>query len=184
MIDTERNLAALCTQGGPAAEKELYLRYAAKIHAVCRRYSDSADDALDLMHDAFIKAYDKLPGFRYSGEGSLYAWLRRLTVNLALDRLRRKRLRLVPLDERGVDAAPDPPDEAMAALPLEKMLDLVASLPPERKAVFNLYCLDGWSHREIADRLGITEKGSASLLAQARKQLKEKIKDYLATHER
>ena len=184
MTDTERNLAALCAKGGPAAEKELYLRYAARLHAVCRRYTDSADDARDLLHDAFLKAFDTLPRFRYNGEGSLYAWLRRLTVNLALDRLRRQRLRKVPLNPRLGDDVPDPPDEAVAALPLEEMLSLVASLPPERRTVFNLYCLDGWSHREIADRLGITEKGSAAILSQARRQLKEMIKDYLAAQER
>ena len=184
MIESERNLAALCAQGDPSAEQELYLRYAARIHAVCRRYADNADDALDLMHDAFIKAFDKIPAFRYSGEGSLYAWLRRMTINLALDRIRRKRIRKIPLDETLLDRTPDPPDEAMEAIPMDTMLDMVASLPPERRAVFNLYCLDDWSHREIAGRLGITEKGSAAILHQAREQLKDKIRIYLAEHER
>ena len=62
------------------------------------------------------------------------------------------------------------------------MMEMVSSLPPERRAVFNLFCIDGWSHREIARALGITEKGSAAILYQARKQLKEKINDYINVH--
>jgi RNA polymerase sigma-70 factor (ECF subfamily) len=180
--ETERQLATLCAQGDRAAEKELYLKYAARIHAVCRRYAADADEASDLMQDAFIKAFDRISGFRYHGEGSLYAWLRTLTVNLALDRIRRKRWRKLQLEELPERDLPDPPDESVETIPLPAMLEMIASLPPERRLVFNLYCLEDWSHREIANRLGITEKGSAAILHQARKQMKEKINHYLAEH--
>ena len=132
------------------------------------------------MHDAFIKAYDKIGSFRYKGEGSLYGWLRTLSINLALDRLRRRRLRPFTLEDFSAADIPEPPDEAVESIPMPVMLEMIASLPPERRAVFNLYCLDDWSHREIAEKLGITEKESAAILHQARMQMKEKIKNYLA----
>lgn len=182
MDGTERQLAILCAQGDPTAEKELYLRYAARIHAVCRRYAADEEEASDLMQDAFIKAFDRMSGFRYNGEGSLYAWLRRLTVNLALDRIRRRRWRRLQLEELPEQEWPDPPDEAVETIPLSAMLEMIASLPPERRLVFNLYCLEDWSHRQIAARLGITEKGSSAILHQARRQMKEKINKYLAEH--
>ncbi len=177
--ESERNLAALCAKGDTQAQQELYLRYAARLHVVCRRYAGNADDAADLLQDAFLKAFDKMAGFHFSGEGSLYAWLRRLTVNLALDRIRKKRLVRIPLQELPESDLPDPPDEAVSAIPMETMLEMVSSLPPERRAVFNLYCMEGWSHREIAKALGITEKGSAAILHQARTQIKRKIHQFL-----
>lgn len=179
MNESERQLASLCARGDPAARKELYLRYSGRLHLVCRRYADTVEDATDLLHDAFIKAYDKIYQFRPAGDGSLYAWLRKLTVNLALDRIRRKRLSAIPIQNLPADTLADPPAEEVERIPLPVMLDMVSSLPPERRAVFNLYCIDGWSHREIARVLRITEKGSAAILYQARKQLKEKIQQYL-----
>lgn len=182
MNESESQLASLCARGDPTAQKELYLRYASRLHLVCRRYSDSAESAADLLHDAFIKAYDKIGRFRPEGEGSLYAWLRKLTVNLALDRIRSKRLSVIPIRELPPDLLSDPPAEEVERIPLPVMMEMVSSLPPERRAVFNLFCIDGWSHREIARALGITEKGSAAILYQARKQLKEKINDYINVH--
>ena len=182
MSESERSLEVLCARGDPSARKELYLRYAGRLHLVCCRYSDTTEAAKDLLHDAFIKAFDKIGGFRPAGEGSLYAWLRKLTVNLALDRIRRQHISLIPLqDMRSQDLA-DPPDEEVERIPLPILLEMISSLPPERRAVFNLFCIDGWSHREIARALGISEKGSAAILYQARKQLKEKIYDYLNVH--
>ena len=179
MSESERNLAVLCARGDPSARKELYLRYANRLHLVCRRYSDSAEDATDLLHDVFIKAYDKIGRFRPAGDGSLYAWLRKLTVNLALDRIRRRHLSLIPIQDLPSQDLAEPSAEDVERIPLPVMMEMVSSLPPERRAVFNLFCIDGWSHREIARALGITEKGSAAILYQARKQLKEKIHDYL-----
>jgi RNA polymerase sigma-70 factor (ECF subfamily) len=77
-----------------------------------------------------------------------------------------------------VDNLPEPSAQEVEAIPQEKLLEWIAGLPDMRKAVFNLYCLDGYSHKEIAGMLGISEKGSAGMLAKARKQLKERISRY------
>lgn len=74
---------------------------------------------------------------------------------------------------------PEPTEEEMAGVPQEKLLEWISRLPRVRRAVFNLYCIDGYSHKEIAGMLGISEKGSAGVLAKARKQLKEDIRRYM-----
>ena len=160
------------------AEEELYSRYAARVFTLCRRYTDNADDAKDLMQESLIQALDKIATYKYSGKGSLYGWISRIAINRALNQIRRKRWKTVSLDLRE-DTVPNPTEEEMAAIPQEKLLEWISKLPDVRKAVFNLYCIDGYSHKEIADLLGISEKGSAGMLAKARKQLKEEINRYL-----
>ena len=179
----ERALARYCSQGDRMAEEELYRRYAARVFTLCRRYTDNPDDAKDLMQESLIQALDKIATYRYSGKGSLYGWISRIAINRALNQIRRRRWRTVSLDERVQDSVPDPSEEEMAIVPQEKLLEWIAGLPDMRRAVFNLYCIDGYSHKEIAGMLGISEKGSAGVLAKARKQLKEDINQYLKDKE-
>ena len=174
----EQALAISCSKKDRMAEEELYRRYAARVFTLCRRYTDSPDDAKDLMQESLIQALDKIATYRYSGKGSLYGWIRRIAINRALNQIRRKRWKTVSLDLRE-DSIPDPTEEEMAAIPQEKLLEWISKLPDVRKAVFNLYCIDGYSHKEIAEMLKISEKGSAGMLAKARKQLKEEINRYL-----
>ena len=173
----ERELAVLCSQRDRQAEDELYMRYAAKLLTLCRRYTDDADEARDLMHDSIIKALDRISSFTYRGRGSLYAWLSRIAVNSALNNVKRYKLRFVTIAIP--DSADDPPEDEIEAIPQEILLDMISALPHTQRAVFNLFCIEGYSHREIAEMLGISEKGSASLLAKARTRLKKKIDDYI-----
>lgn len=175
----ERALAEACCAKDRLAEDELYTRYAARVYTLCRRYLGDADDAKDLMQEALIQAFDKIPTFRYSGKGSLYGWIRRIAINKALDQVRRKRWKTISLDFGKHADIPDPTDEEMEKIPQEKLLEWIARLPDMRRTIFNLYCIDEYSHKEIAEALGITEKGSASALTKARKQLKEEIRLYL-----
>ena len=133
------------------------------------------------MHDSMIKAMGSFRLFSYNGEGSLYAWLRRLTVNIVIDRLRSmSKLRMVPLDTTMEwDVQDSAGDEDVESIPASVLLEMVASLPSVKRAVFNMYCIDGFSHKDIAAAIGITEKGSASILAKARTQLKNAINEYL-----
>ena len=174
----EQRLARLCSEGNREAEEELYTRYAARVFTLCRRYSDNPDEAKDLMQEALLKALDRISTFKYTGNGSLYGWISRIAINLALNQIKRRRWRTVSLDFGGHDNFPEPTEEEMVSIPQEKLLEWIAELPDVRKAVFNLYCLDGYSHKEIAQMLGISEKGSAGMLAKARRQLKEKISRY------
>ena len=175
----EQELARYCCKGDKMAEDELYRRYAAKVNMLCCRYTDNAAEAEDLVQDAFIKALDNMPSFSYRGKGSLQVWISRIAINLAVDQIRKMRLRFVPLDIWVHDTIPDPDESDMETVPEEKLLEWISGLPELRRAVFNLYCIDGYTHKQIAQMLGITEKGSAGALAKARKQLKEKIRTYL-----
>ena len=174
----EQDLARYCCERDPLAEDELYRRYAARVYTLCRRYLGDDDDAKDLMQETLLLALDKIASYKYSGKGSLYGWIRRIAINKAINQLKRHRWRLVPLKAAGADNLPEPTEEEMAGIPQEKLLEWIARLTDLRRAVFNLYCLDGYSHREIGKMLGISEKGSAGVLAKARKQLKADIKRY------
>ena len=175
----EHDLARCCAQGDRAAEEELYKRYAARVLTLCRRYTDNPEDAQDLMQEALLRALDRIATFTYTGKGSLQGWISRIAINMALNEIRRKRWRTLSLDFRARDSIPEPTEEEMVDVPPEKLLEWISALPDLRRTVFNLYCIDGYSHKEIGQMLGISEKGSAGVLAKARKQLKETINRYL-----
>ena len=175
----EQTLARYCSQRDRMAEDELYRRYAVKVNALCRRYIGDEEDAKDLMLDTLIQALDKIESYKYSGKGSLYAWISRIAINKAINQLKRHKWRIVHMDLWIKDNIPEPTENEMVAIPKEKLRDWISELPDLRRTVFNLYCIDGYSHQEIGKMLGISETGSSSVLAKARKQLKEKIKQYL-----
>lgn len=175
----EEELAKYCSERDIMAEEELYRRYAAKVNTICCRYTDNAADAEDLMHEAIIKALDKISTYSYKGTGSLSVWISRIAINLAVDQIRRKRLRIVPLEFWTHDTVAEPTEDEMESISEDMLLDFITRLPELRRTVFNLYCIDGYSHKQIAELLGISEKGSAGVLAKARKQLKEEIRHYL-----
>lgn len=175
----EQALARCCSQRDRMAEDELYRRYAVRVNTLCRRYVGDEEEAKDLMLETLIQALGKIDTYKYTGEGSLYAWIRRIAINKAINRIKRQRWRMVPLDFRTQDNIPEPTESEMEEIPSEKLREWIAGLADLRRTVFNLYCIDGYSHKDISKMLGISETGSTSLLAKARKQLKEKIKQYL-----
>ena len=179
----EQELARLCSDKNRQAQEELYTRYAARLHTLCLRYSDSPDEARDLVHDSIIKALDRIASFNYSGKGSLYAWISRIAINTALGNISRYKIRFVRLAAHASEDLPDPTEEDFARIPREKILEFISELPDTQRAIFNMYCLDGYSHREIAETLGISERGSTSLLVKARNRLKKRIYDYLKNSE-
>lgn len=179
----ESELARFCSQGDRVAENELYRRYAVRLDALCRRYLGDKDDAKDLMLETLTQALDRIGSFKYTGKGSLYGWISRIAINKAVNQITRSRWKTVSLDPWMRDNIPDPSEDEMNTIPGEKLQEWIAGLPDLRRAVFNLYCIDGYSHREIGKMLGISESGSTSILAKARRQLKVKIKDYLKEHD-
>ena len=172
-------MARLCREKNKWAQEELYRRYAARLLSLCRRYTRDLEEAEDLLQDAVIQALDKIETYKYTGKGSLYGWMSRIAVNKAVNQIRRQRWRWLSLDMREQDTVADLSAAEMETIPEEKLLEWIAGLPDLRRAVFNLYCIEGCSHKEIGKMLGISEKGSAGVLAKARKQLKEEIRRYL-----
>ena len=172
-------MARLCREKNKWAQEELYRRYAARLLSLCRRYTRDLEEAEDLLQDAVIQALDKIETYKYTGKGSLYGWMSRIAVNKAVNQIRRQRWRWLSLDMREQDTVADLSAAEMETIPEEKLLEWIAGLPDLRRAVFNLYCIEGYSHKEIGKMLEISEKGSAGVLAKARKQLKEEIRHYL-----
>ena len=161
-------------------EKYLYERYSASLLAVCQRYIGDMEQAEDVLHDSFIKIFQNLDGFEYRGEAALFGWMRSITVHKCLDYLRAKKRGPVPLDE-GMDIPVEdgPPEEGVRKVPQEVLLRLIGELPEGYRTIFNLFCLEGYSHAQIAQMLGIKEKTSSSQYFRARALLAKKIKDHL-----
>lgn len=161
-------------------EKQLYERYSASLLAVCQRYIGDREQAEDVLHDSFIKIFQSLDSFEYRGEAALSGWMRSITVHKCLDYLRAKKRGPVPLDE-GMDIPEEsgPPEDKVREIPPEVLLRLIGELPEGYRTIFNLFCLEGYSHAQIAQMLGIKEKTSSSQYFRARALLAKKIKDYL-----
>ena len=180
---TEQELALGCARSDRDAQAELYTRYAGGLYALCLRYIEDREEARDLMHDTMIKAIDNFKSFRYAGEGSINAWISRIAVNMAIDRLKENsRFRQIPLEQvsgEEIENALEPDAESVRSVPDDVLDGFIASLPPVQRTIFNMYCIDGFSHKEIAEAINITEKGSASILAKSRAQLRNTINEYL-----
>lgn len=180
---TEQELALGCVRNDRDAQGELYARYSSRLYAICLRYIEDREEARDLMHDCMIKAMDNFKTFRYVSEGSLYAWLSRITVNMAINRLKESsRFMQIPFEQVSGDElenALEPDAESVRKIPDGVLDKLIAELPPVRRTVFNMYCIDGYSHHDIARALGITERTSTSVLAKARASLKKALMNYI-----
>lgn len=170
-------LAELCARGDDKARKELYERYAASLYSLCIRYVGDRELARDLMHDSMIKIFDTIG--RYRPSGTLKSWVSRVTVNLVIDHLRKeKRFSTVSLDDRQ-ERVPEPMKDEMRYVPKEELLKMVERLPDTKRVIFNMFCVEGISHKDIAAMLGIKEKTSSSLLFKAREQLAREVREYL-----
>lgn len=179
----EQSLARLCSEKDRQAQEELYTRYAARLYTLCLRYSGSRDEARDLVHDTILKALDKISSFNYRGNGSLYAWISRIAINTALAGISRLKIRFVPLASSASESLPEPAEEEFNSIPREKLLEFISKLPDTQRAIFNMFCIDGYSHKEIARMLGISERGSTSMLVKAKAQLRKQINEYLKSSE-
>lgn len=175
----EQSLSERCKRAERPAFKELYDTYAGRLLSLCARYAGTRTASEDILQDSFIKIIQSFGSFKYRGPGSLYAWMSRITVNRALDSLKEDcRIHTVTIEEsRAGEIRLD--DNEVCAVPEEDLLRMIRELPPGYRTVFNMYALDGFSHKEIARALGIKEKSSSSQYLRARAMLAEKIKDYL-----
>ena len=170
----EVHLISACRQGDRTAQKELFDLLSPKMYAVCLRYAGDAAEAKDILQEGFITVFTRLDS--YSGSGSFEGWARKVFVNTALMHFRKKdALRL------GEDISEARTLASEEATPLERigyrqLLQMIVSLPDDMRTVFNLSAVEGYSHKEIASMLGITETASRSKLLRARMRLQEMIK--------
>lgn len=148
------------------------------MYGVCLRYVANADDANDILQEGFIKVYKNLDKFRR--EGSFEGWVRRIFVNTAIEQFRKK-VKLYNVDEVQENTIEDKELSALDLLATKDIINIVNELSPGYKAVFNLHVIEGFSHKEIADMLGITEGTSKSQLARAKGVLKKIVETKLKT---
>ena len=179
---TEQELANRCAHGDNEARKELYLTYISRIRLLCRRYAANAEDAEDMMHDAFVKIFKVIGQFKWTRPGSLYSWMARITLNMAFDSAKKRQRLGRALVEPGNLEEPVTENldyEVAASLPFEILEKMIEALPEGYKTVYKLHDIDELSHVEIAKLLGIKEKSSSANLARARAILARNIKKYL-----
>jgi len=169
---TDADLIAACRQGNSRAQKLLYERFAGLMLSVCLRYLRHREDAEEVMIGGFVKVFRALDQYRH--EGSFEGWIRRIMVNEALGQLRRKEPLHLAIDDVPATAAVTPAT-ADTQLQADDMLALLAALPAGYRTVFNLYALEGYSHPEIAELLGISEGTSKSQLSKARAMLQRRL---------
>ena len=175
-MSNEETLALHCQKGDRRAQQTLYETYAGILYGMCLRYIGDPERAKDLLHDGFVQVLTHFDSFTWRGEGSLRAWLTSVQRNVILMYLRHERqVELVSMDDQPELLADVPEPETVADIPPGELARLIAELPVGYRTVFNLYVIDGLSHREIAQQLGINEKSSASQLVHARRQLLAKI---------
>jgi RNA polymerase sigma factor (sigma-70 family) len=162
-----------CIAGNPVAQKKLFDMYASKMLAVCNRYMSSLMEAEDVLQEGFIKMFNKLADYKM--EGSFDGWLRRIMVNTALDNLRaRKKMQFdQSIDDVGYRL--HTPEQITSNINANDLMALVQSLPTGYKTVFNMFAIEGYSHKEIAEQIGISENTSKSQYSRAREYLRKKL---------
>lgn len=169
---TEAQLILGCRQNDVLAQKELYNCYAPKMMGVCARYFANRHLAKDVLQEGMLKVFKNIS--QYNGKGSFEGWIRRVVVNTALAELRKSSIHFEITD--GIEIESNWQNNALQNLKVQDLLKMIHSLPGGFRVVFNLYAIEGYSHKEIAIQLGISEGTSKSQLSRARRQLQEMIK--------
>lgn len=173
MAISENNLLVECRKGNPNAQKALYEQYKVPLFRVCLRYAKDRPEAEDMLQDGFVKIFSDL--HQYKGEGALGGWLRRVVVNIALQHIRKHKKFENTVDLEQATELPQTQEVATANLNAEALTKMIQKLPAGYRTVFNLYVVEGYSHQEIADLLGVNVNTSKSQLSKAKATLRTMI---------
>lgn len=182
-------LAKACLDGNDRAQSQLFEKYSGQMMALCLRYGSDYDEAQDMFQDGFIKVFQKI--HMYNGKGPLGAWIRRTIANNALDHLRRNKRTRDNVSQFGIDYkivhqddSVDPFDNEGPRISNDRLTELIQTMPLGYKTVFNMYLIEDYSHKEIAEQLGITESTSKTQYRKAkafmRKLVEEEFKNTLS----
>ena len=169
---TEERIIQGCINKEKAAQKYLYDAYSPKMYYVCLRYARHASEAQDMLQDGFIKVFDNIGSFKFNG--SFEGWIRRIIVNTALNHCRKSSFKQEKL---GIEDYQDKvvQSKAVSNMGEKELLALIQKLPEGYRMVFNLYVIEGFSHKEIGEMLEITESTSRSQLAKSRKWMQNEL---------
>jgi len=171
----ELHLIEGCRKGNRLAQKELYENYSRRMMGVCLRYVNDRETARDLLQDGFVKVFTSIGS--YTGVGSFEGWMRKIFVNCALEYLRKSD---VLRDAADLDNSPEltePDSSVISKMAAAELLQLVHELPSGFRTVFNLFAIEGYSHKEISEMLNITESTSRSQFTRAKQLLQRRISE-------
>jgi RNA polymerase sigma factor (sigma-70 family) len=172
LTDSLEHIIEGCKVGKSVSREMLYKMFSNRMWGICLRYARDKDEAKDILQDGFIKAFEKINQFE--GRGHFEGWLRRIMINTALAEYRKRRHLYVESvhysgsDEEGFE-------HIECDIAAEELLEIIKELPSQYKLVFNLYAIEGYSHKEISVLLGISEGTSKSNLSRARDILKKRV---------
>lgn len=176
--DIDKELIVRCTKYDRKAQRELYERYSSRMYSLCLRYSKDKESAKDVLQDGFVTVFTKIG--TYKGIGAFEGWMRRIFVNTALMRLRKADI-FNDIEDISYKAASD--EDIAGDVGGKEIMKIVSSMPAGFRTVFNMSVVDGYSHREIAGMLGITEGASRSQLSRARLWLQKRLSELNMTVE-
>jgi RNA polymerase sigma-70 factor (ECF subfamily) len=178
-----------CLKGDRRSQQAIHKMFYGKMKAVCMRYTRDSDQAMDVLQEGFLKVFNNLE--KYTGVGTFEGWMRRIMVNLSIDRYRRLKHDLVLLGEQndienwsgGTDDETDDSDENEEIYDItpEQIIDAMQQLTPAYRTVFNLYVYEDYTHQDIAEALGISVGTSKSNYAKAKKNMKKLLTKNLHT---
>lgn len=167
---TDEQLLEAILRQDAKAQRLLYERFARKMFGVCLRYTRNKEEAEDYLQDGFLKVFQKISSFK--NEGSLEGWIRKVMVNTCLDHLRQQKMQWNEIDEAN---EPVENAEVLDKLQASDLLEMIRQLAPGFRTVFNLFAIEGYSHKEIGEMLNISEGTSKSQFARARMHLVERV---------
>lgn len=173
---SDSDLIRGCMESDRRMQEELYRRFSPRMYAVCLRYAGNAEEAEDILQEGFIKVFKKLDSFR--NEGSFEGWIRRIFVNTAIEHFRRKKY-LLPVTEKEENTIEGKYTSVLDELGAKDIMALVQQLSPGYRTVFNMYVVEGYTHKEIADQLGISEGTSKSQLSRAKVILQDMVRTFI-----
>lgn len=162
-----------CAKGNSKAQRALFDKFAPKMLAVCQRYLRNNQEAEDVLQDGFVKVFQKIVDFKM--EGSLEGWIRRIVVNTALDTIRKNKKLLDDVQVEEVQYKVSFTDHQFDGMDLAQLMKLIDAMPDGYRVVFNMFAIEGYSHKEIADTLGVTENTSKSQYSRARAFLRTQL---------
>ncbi len=172
---TEEELVRRCNQKDARAQKLLYDTYHSRLLGICLRYGKSKAEAEDILQMGMVRIFKYMSTF--SGNGSFEGWMKRIMVNVAIDNFRKNTKHYYHEDITEVKGVPAQEDDATGNIAVKDILASVQQLPPGYRIVFNLYAIEGFSHNEIAEKLGISVNTSKTQLLKARRNLMKKLTD-------
>jgi RNA polymerase sigma factor (sigma-70 family) len=173
-LEDLKEIIEKCSSGDVRAQAKLYHMFAPKMFGVCLRYAKDSTEAEDSLQEGFVKVFTHVSKFRHAG--SFEGWIRRIMVNVSLEKYRKQHL-MYPVEDVAVYETPNFSNDILDKIAANELIELIQKLTPRYRMVFNLFVLEGMNHQEISEEMNISVGTSKSNLARARDILQRKVKE-------